>query len=127
MNILWLSHLVPYPPKGGVLQRSYNLIREVSKYHELTLIAFIQPDLLKSMFPSVDDGLNEAKEHLSSFCKKVVFIDIPCEQRLYGKYLLAFKSLFTENPYTINWLKSSDMQHALTEALKKNNFDRLKR
>ena len=47
MNILWLSHLVPYPPTGlGVLQRSYNLIRELSRAHPVYLLAFIQKKLL---------------------------------------------------------------------------------
>ena len=46
MNILWISHLIPYPPKGGVLQRSYNLIKEVAKHHNVHLLAFNQRALL---------------------------------------------------------------------------------
>lgn len=123
MKILWLSHLVPYPPKGGVLQRSYNLIKEVSKYHELTLLAFIQPDLLKSMFPSVEAGLIEAKEHLGAFCKHVEFVDIPCEQTRYGKHILALKSLFTRDPYSINWLKSDKMRSVIQDSKSNEQFD----
>ena len=123
MKILWLSHLVPYPPKGGVLQRSYNLIKEVSKYHEVTLLAFIQTDLLKSMFPSVEAGLLEAKEHLGNFCSHVEFIAIPCEKTSYGKHLLAFKSLFTKDPYSINWLKSEKMWTAIQRIKSKEHFD----
>lgn len=123
MKILWLSHLVPYPPKGGVLQRSYNLIRETSKYHSVSLLAFIQPDLIESRFPSLETGLKEAHEHLGEFCDQVTFIDIPCESSHFGKHLLALKSLLTKNPYTINWLISDSMRSAITQANKKTKFD----
>ncbi len=69
MKILWLSHLVPYPPKGGVLQRSYNLIRETAKYHDVDVLAFHQPDLMRPLFPSIEEGLKEAEKELLSFCR----------------------------------------------------------
>ena len=34
LKILWLSHLVPYPAKGGVLQRANNLLKELAKYND---------------------------------------------------------------------------------------------
>ena len=46
MKILFLSQIVPYPPHGGVLQRSYNIIHEIAKNHEVYLLAFIHPDRL---------------------------------------------------------------------------------
>jgi len=123
MKILWLSHLIPYPPKGGVLQRSYNLIRELSKYHEVSLLAFNQSALLGSMFSSVSDGKKEAKEHLLGFCKDVEFVDIPSEKSSSGKYILALKSLFTSYPYTINWLVSREMSSAIDKILGDKTFD----
>ena len=57
MKVLWLSHLVPYPPKGGVLQRSHHLVRELARYHEVDLLAFNQKALMKPLFPSVEAGL----------------------------------------------------------------------
>ena len=123
MKILWLSHLVPYPPKGGVLQRSYNLIREVSKYHEITLLAFTQTKLLKAMFSTFEAGLREAKEELDKFCNYVEFIEIPCESTGYGQYMLALKSIFSNDPYSINWLKSENMQAAIGRVIKESQFD----
>lgn len=61
MKLLWLSHLIPYPPKGGVLQRTYNMINEVSKYHEITLVAFNQAGFLSASLPDQDDPLEFAK------------------------------------------------------------------
>ena len=123
MKILWLSHVIPYPPKGGVLQRCYNLIKEVSKYHEIQLLSFIQTDILKAMFSSVDKGLSEAKTHLSAFTKYQEYIDIPCERSKYGKELLALTSLITSDPYSINWLKSNKMETSIDRILKESDFD----
>ncbi len=123
MKILWLSHLVPYPPKGGVLQRSYNLVRETCKYHDLTLLAFIQTDLIKSRLKDKESGLAEAREHLSQFCDRVIFVEIPCETITYGKFILALKSLLTRDPYTVNWLKSKHMFDAIRKECSITEYD----
>lgn len=123
MKVLWLSHLVPYPPKGGVLQRSYNLIRETARYHDVYLLAFIQKALLKTMFKDVQSGLEEAEHALGTFCKAVKFIPIPSESQPYGQYALALKSLFTQDSYTVNWLKSDAYQHALLDWKSQYKFD----
>ena len=123
MKILWISHLVPYPPKGGVLQRCYNLIREVAKHHEVILLGFVQTDILKAMFPSVEKGLKEAIEHLGRFCSHVDFVNIPCEKSSNGKQILALKSMLTSDPYTINWLKSKEMLLVIANIKKDYEFD----
>jgi glycosyltransferase involved in cell wall biosynthesis len=107
LRVLWLSHFVPYPPKGGMLLRSYNLIREVARHHDIDLLLFAQKKPLQTMFPSVEQGIREARSHLLDFCKTIEVFDIPCEQSSIGRHWLALKSLFTFDPYTINWLKSS--------------------
>lgn len=123
MKVLWLSHLIPYPPKGGVLQRSYNLVREIAKYHDVYLLAFTQSDILRTMFPDVEQGRLEARHALQSYCKRVEFVPIPCEQTKSGKQVLALKSLFTRDPYTINWLKSDVMQRIVDEWQNEVKFD----
>lgn len=123
MKILWLSHLVPYPPKGGVLQRSYNLLREVSRDHEVYLLAFVQSELIQRMFPDLARGKEEALAALQSFCSRVQFIPIPSEEKPYGKHRLAIRSLFTRDPYAINWLKSNLMCRAAQEWENEFNFD----
>lgn len=39
MKLIWLSHFIPYPPRGGSFQRSFNLIRHISSKYETILIA----------------------------------------------------------------------------------------
>jgi len=123
MNILWLSHIVPYPPKGGVLQRSYHLLKELSRYNNVTLFAFNQENYLNSFFSSADEAIYESKTHLSDFCDDVQFFKILSEQGVYAKQRLALKSLFSRDCYTINWLKSSAYADAITNYLEKNHVD----
>ncbi len=42
MKILFLSRWCPYPPNNGAKIRVYNLIRGLSKSHEVSLISFIE-------------------------------------------------------------------------------------
>lgn len=118
MNILWLSHLVPYPPKGGVLQRSFNLIRAISKYHNLYLLAFNQ----KALIPTATD-LDQALSELKNVCKSVRVLPIPSEGRSYGRYVLYLKSVFTSAPYAINWLESREMEWQIKDTLVHNKID----
>ena len=117
MKVLWLSHLVPYPPKGGVLQRSYNLVRELARHHEVSLLAFVQGEPLRASFGNLEDGLAAAKSALSEFCPHVTFVPIPCEQRVWGRHRLALRSLVSADPYTINWLKSEPYRQELARLL----------
>ncbi len=123
MNILWLSHLIPYPPKGGVLQRSYNLIKELSKDNTIDLVAFNQKNLLKHIYPSMTEAISDSKSALSSYCNKIHVFDIPCDTTTHGKKLLAAKSIFTFDPYTVNWLKSTEMDQFIYKLSNASNYD----
>lgn len=123
MKILWLSHLIPYPPKGGVLQRTYYLIRELSKYHEIHLLCFNQVNLLKPFYDSIDEGVTDSKEHLSTFVSSIDVIPIPIDDIPYGAHILAVFSLLSGNPYTTNWLKSRKYHEAIKSITDKESFD----
>jgi sugar transferase (PEP-CTERM/EpsH1 system associated) len=66
MRILFVTQIVPYPPHGGVLQRGYNLLRELGKEHSVHLLAFHHPDELAEGAP-LENGLHE----LRKFCREV--------------------------------------------------------
>ena len=122
MKILWLSHLIPYPPKGGVLQRSFHLLRELTKNHDIDLLAFNQRGLIGPLFPSVEAGVKEADRVLKEYCGRVTFHDIPCESYIRGAYWLALKSLLSA-PYNINWLKSKKFRNQLKTWLSEQRYD----
>lgn len=122
MKILWLSHLIPYPPKGGVLQRSYHLVRELSRYHEVDLLCFNQKALMRPQFKSHSEGLKEACAALGEICGRFAYFDIPSDSSFYSRYFLALRSLFGK-PYTINWLKSKEYAYTLDRWLQQKNYD----
>lgn len=109
MKVLWFSHLVPYPETGlGVLQRSYHLVRELARAHEVHLLAFVQSKVIEDLLGDLGRGLERARQHLEEYCARVQFLPIPSERRRYGKTWLAARSLTGAYPYTIRWLQSED-------------------
>lgn len=102
MRILWLSHLVPYPPKGGVLQRSYYLLHEAAKRHQVDLVAFSQ-----AAHQETDEELAVAEVALSEFCHDVETFPIRSDVRPWGRALLLAKSFVSRRPYDVNWLNAS--------------------
>ena len=123
MKVLWLSHLVPYPPKGGVLQRSYNLLREVSRYHDVTLVAFNQSNLLKDSLPGITNPLEHAREKLKAFTESVTFLDIPEHVQPGGRYRVALKALLTGRAYNMAWLDSPEARSQIKQVMNSTRFD----
>jgi len=118
MNILWLSHNVPYPPKTGVLQRNYNLLKEASRIGDVYLLAFFQ----KAILPIAYD-LDEARRELHRFCRYVEIVPEPVNSSHAARYALALRSVFTEDPYGVNWLKCHDMRRAIRRLAARVPFD----
>ena len=123
MKVLWVSHLVPYPPKAGVLLRSHHLLKELSKYHEVDLIAFNQRGLMEPYFESYEQGTAEAEQFLTTICKRVTIFDCPTDTSSLRKMICAATSLISRFPYTVNWLASKDFQRALVEMHTENQYD----
>ena len=124
MKILWFSHLVPYPEAGlGVLQRSYHLVRELARAHEVFLLAFVQPKIVRELLGDVDGGLEQARRHLEQYCARVQFLPIPSEQSKFRRKGLAARSLAGGNCYTIRWLLSDEARQAATDWNASIDFD----
>jgi polysaccharide biosynthesis protein PslH len=118
MNLLWVSHLVPYPPKGGVLQRSHNLIKEMARQNKIWLVAFNQRALLPSPKP-----LRQSVEAMKQICEDVEVVTIPSDRSRATWRRLVVRSLVTRHPYTVNWLRAADMTRAVEGALSRVAFD----
>jgi sugar transferase (PEP-CTERM/EpsH1 system associated) len=114
MKILWLSHNIPYPPKGGVLQRNYNLLRQLTAHHRVFLLAFNQRALLRTA-ADVDAAVVALRRH----CEEVQVLPLPGDRNAWSKASLVVRSAFTRKPYTVNWSRSADMErlvHAAVES-----------
>lgn len=110
--------MLPYPPKGGNLQRSYNLIRELSKYHKITILAFNQKKILGG-----EDKVKAAIDHFSQFCTVQHVLEIPSEKGKLPRVQLLMKSLLPWNTYTVSWLASTDYDKHLAKLLNEGDFD----
>src|SRR6185437_7332016 len=124
MKILWFSHLVPYPQTGlGVLQRSYHLVRELSRAHEVFLLAFVQRRIIEDLLGDLHLGLHRAREQLEQYCARVQFLTIPSERSEFGRMSLATRSLMGGHPYTIRWLRSEEAGQVATDWNGSTRFD----
>jgi glycosyltransferase involved in cell wall biosynthesis len=123
MKILWVSHLVPYPPKAGVLIRSYNLVRELGSRHDVDLFMFNQEDLLGSYFSTQESGLEAARLALAPYVKRQWVHQIPSYSSKLNRLWLITRSFFSFVPYTINWLKSDVVESKLREIVLEGGYD----
>ena len=117
MKVLWLSQNLPYPPKTGVLQRNYNLIREASAFAEVHLVAIVKQDIL----PTFDEQV--ATHELEKLCASVTRVHLPIERSRAHFLWVVFKSLFTKLPFTANWALSPALRQAIERALANGPYD----
>lgn len=123
MRVLWLSHLIPFPPKGGVLQRTYNMLKEVGKYHEITLVAFNQSVFLSASLPDQDDPLGIAEKELLKIVQSLHVLKIPGDSVRGGRYLKALKAAFSGRAYNMEWLRSKEARQTIVNLLLEKPFD----
>lgn len=103
-RILWLSHLVPYPPKGGALIRSHGLLRSVGSHHTVDLLALDQPGQMASYFSSGEAGLAEAGRVLAGYTRHCRFVRAPTgDGSDVGKAARALFWLASGRSYTMEW------------------------
>ena len=100
MRILFLTSRFPYPPFRGDKLKIYNLIRELSGRHEVTLVSFIQN--------SEEEGLRPEMEKL---CARVETVKLPLAQSLL-QCGLAFSG---HTPFQVAYFRS----RAMTETVER--------
>jgi sugar transferase (PEP-CTERM/EpsH1 system associated) len=118
MNILWLSHFVPYPPQGGNLQRSYNLLKAVAERNRVFLLAFNQ-----KFFSPTPEAVRKNVAKLKEHCTYVQVFNIPCERSLLAWFWLLFLNLFSARPYSVKKFWSPDMREALKKVVWHHQID----
>jgi glycosyltransferase involved in cell wall biosynthesis len=120
MKILWISHFLPYPPKGGALQRSHHLLRQAAGRHEVRLVALNQRKNLPSK-----QSLKEASRYLESVCSGVDVFPIPSDSAKWRWGAMTVASYLRSTPYDVNWLTNRDMGRFLTRLSQTEAYDLL--
>lgn len=109
MKILMLTPYLPYPPSSGGQIRSYNLIKQLSKEHEITLCSLIK-----------FDSEEKYVENLKPFCKNIhVF------KRAKKPWTISniFNTGFSAFPFLVVRNFSKDQKQALEKIIKSEKFD----
>jgi len=123
MNVLWLAHAIPYPPKPGFLTRSYHLLRALARRQNVDPIAFIQEPWVKTLFPGLQEGIEESRHALGDFCRSVTFLPIIHLRPRWGKQITALRALSTGSTYSTSWLVSESARSAIARQLQINSYD----
>lgn len=118
MRVLWLGHNLAYPPKGGPLQRNYNLLKEAARYHEVHALVFDQP---ATRPPGVTP--EHCVEALSAFCSSVEWVPLPADSFGISRYWRALGGVLTGDPYEFCWLRSREMAKRLQRLSDRLQFD----
>ncbi|HKC14445.1 MAG TPA: glycosyltransferase family 4 protein [Patescibacteria group bacterium] len=108
MKILMVSSFLPYPLFNGGNIRLYNLLKHLSKKHQITLICE------KRKFQTEKD-LDEVKK----FCQKVITVERK-KQWSVGNIL---KSVFSLDPFLVVGHTSLEMKEKIKKELIENNFN----
>lgn len=118
MRLLWLGHNLAYPPKGGPLQRNYNLLREAAKHHEVHALVFDQP----ASRPT-DVTPQDCVNALLKFCASVEWVPLSKDVLGIARYWRAFGGVVTGEPYEFRWLRSKEMARRLQRLVNRFPFD----
>ena len=111
LRILWLSHFVPYPPKGGCFQRSYNLIAQAGRRHDLHLIA------MRPKAAATPDADAEARAALLRHCRSVSLLDISAATRPAALARRALSSALTGRSLTVTLFESPEMRRLVRRGI----------
>lgn len=120
MKILFLSQIVPYPPHGGVLQRGYNLLREIGKYNEVHLLAFLHTDILDT--PA---RVEESEEVLRRHCASVQYFPLWPKRSRVHKVAAFGAGLLYQKPFSVLAHLSGAYRNAIKSTLETRGIDLL--
>lgn len=118
LRVLWFSHFIPYPPKGGCFQRSYNLIKGLSRYHDVDLLALRHKS---NTHPS--QKLDEARSALAEYCGEVTLVDISERTKPLAMALLAGRSVLARESLSVGIFSSEDVERSLVGAMSRRGYD----
>lgn len=118
LRVLWIGHMIPWPPKGGNVQRSFNLLRQASKRHSVFLAALNQRAILPTR-----EAISEAVAELGRFCDDVRVCEIPSNRSPLLWSALIAASVVTPQPYAANWLRSRALRSILADLRSSHHFD----
>lgn len=108
MRVLWICHNVPYPPVRGVLQRNYNLVRQIGRRAELHLLALRQHALCPDQ-----RALERAVAALSPYCTSIRVLALDWERSRARRAALLASLALPGRPYDAARYASAQLHREL--------------
>lgn len=110
-RLLFLSHILPYPPDSGAAIRTFNVLKVLATAFDVTALCFFRED------PAQRLGPEERTAALQSFAQVRAF---PIRQERSRKRMLAdhLRSVLTARPYTWYLYDSAEYRCALDATLR---------
>lgn len=108
MKILMLTPYLPYPLISGGQTRSYNLIKNLTGKHDITLFAFIRDDEERKFIPE-----------LEKFCKKVKVF----KRRKAWSPVNVLLAGISPYPFLVSIYRSPSLKKAIARELEENEYD----
>lgn len=109
MKILMLTPYLPFPLMSGGQTRSYNLIKNLSKKHEITLFSLVKDDKERKYIPE-----------LEKLCKKVRVFNRPPKPWTLGNILRTGLSTY---PFLVIRNLATKESQAVKDELSSSNYD----
>ena len=108
MKILFLTSRIPYPPHRGDKLKIWNLMKELSARHSITLITFV-----------ASRRELQWEKHLSEVCEEVRFVHLP----VWRSVLNCVAASWRQVPFQVAYYSSSRMDKLVREVLMQSKPD----
>jgi len=108
MKVLYVSHRFPFPPNAGSTVRAFNVIKHLSRDHEVVVAA-----------PVRSDAEAEAGRGIAPHCADFMMGRIG-EPAAWARMILR---LPTPAPSSMGYFHSADLQRQIDERLRRDRFD----
>ena len=102
MKLLFLTSRLPYPPFRGDKLHLLNILKPLSRRHEIVLVSFIQKEEERQWF-----------EELRPFCKRLEVVHLPTWRSL----LNCLGALFSSTPFQVAYFRSGTMENLVRRVI----------
>ncbi len=118
MRILYLTHLVPYPPASGVALRTYHITKLLAMENEVDIVALVQNNILKGL------AQDAARSRYSGETGVRVVGTYPIRERgTLGKSWTLFRAHMVSSPYESAWLRQPVFEQASRSCIRDGGYD----
>lgn len=122
LDVLWVSHFAPYPPKGGAMQRSYNMLKECSSFSNIHFVSLMPRSKINAFYKDYSKGISEVSSALKEICTSVELVEHGRDSRKFNKLVKGLRTAISRSPYDAVALANREFKNLLS-TLEKHEFD----